>query len=160
MIGVNSQIATGDGGSGSVGIGFAVPASTVRRVLPELETAGRVRRPYLGVRGRAVKGGVLVEAVPPGTPAARAGIRGGNHEALDERDGSVVVLGGDVLTSIDGHAVASMDDVHTLLGKRRPGQKVAVGLKRGGKTVKVSARAGRAAGHRGRRVAPAYGWRA
>ncbi len=142
VIGVNSQIATGDGGSGSVGIGFAVPASTVRRVLPELETAGRVRRPYLGVRGRAVKGGVLVESVPPGTPAARAGIRGGNHEAVDERDGSVVVLGGDVLTSLDGHAVSSMDDVHTLLGKRRPGQKVAVGLKRGGKTVKVSAELG------------------
>ena len=142
VIGVNSQIATGDGGSGSVGIGFAVPASTVRRVLPELETAGRVRRPYLGVRGRAVKGGVLVESVPPGTPAARAGIRGGNHEAVDERDGSVVVLGGDVLTSLDGHAVTSMDDVHTLLGKRRPGQKVAVGLKRGGKTVKVSAELG------------------
>ncbi len=142
VIGVNSQIATGDGGSGSVGIGFAVPAATVRRVLPELETAGRVRRPYLGVRGRAVKGGVLVEAVPPGTPAARAGIRGGNHEALDERDGSVVVLGGDVLTTIDGHAVTTMDDLHTLLGKRRPGQKVAVSLKRAGKKVTVSAELG------------------
>ena len=142
VIGVNSQIATGDGGSGSVGIGFAVPAATVRRVLPELETAGRVRRPYLGVRGRAVKGGVLVEAVPPGTPAARAGIRGGNREALDERDGSVVVLGGDVLTTIDGHAVTTVDDLHTLLGKRRPGQKVTVSLKRAGKTVTVSAELG------------------
>ena len=85
---------------------------------------------------------MLVEAVPPGTPAARAGIRGGDHEALDERDGSVVVLGGDVLTSIDGHAVTSMDDVHSLLGKRRPGQKVAVELKRDGKTVTVSAELG------------------
>jgi S1-C subfamily serine protease len=142
VIGVNSQIATGDGGSGSVGIGFAVPASTVRRVLPELETAGRVRRPFLGVRGRAAQGGVLVESVPPGTPAARAGIRGGDHESLDERDGSVVVLGGDVLTSLDGHAVNTMEDVHTLLGKRRPGQKVAVGLKRGGKRVTVTAELG------------------
>jgi S1-C subfamily serine protease len=139
VIGVNSQIATGEGSSGSVGIGFAVPASTVRRVLPELEAVGRVRRPYLGVRGRATKGGVLVEAVPPGTPAAHAGVRGGNHEALDERDGSVVVLGGDVLTHIDGHAVATMDDVHTLLGKRRPGQRVTLALERGGKTVTVSA---------------------
>jgi S1-C subfamily serine protease len=142
VIGVNSQIASGDGSSGSVGIGFAVPASTVRSVLPELETAGRVRRPFLGVRGRAVKGGVLVEAVPPGTPAARAGIHGGNHEALDERDGSVVVLGGDVLLSIDGHAVATMEDVHTLLGKHHPGQKVAVKVKRDSKTVTVSAELG------------------
>jgi S1-C subfamily serine protease len=142
VIGVNSQIATGEGSSGSVGIGFAVPASTVRTVLPDLETAGRVRRPFLGVRGRAATGGVLVEAVSPGTPAARAGIRGGNHEAFDQRDGSVVVLGGDVLMTIDGHAVRTMDDVHSLLGTRRPGQKVVVGLKRDGKALTLSAQLG------------------
>ena len=68
VIGVNSQIATGEGSSGSVGIGFAVPAATVRHVLPELESAGRVRRSFLGVRGRAVRGGMLVEVVPPGRP--------------------------------------------------------------------------------------------
>jgi S1-C subfamily serine protease len=142
VIGVNSQIATGDGSNGSVGIGFAVPASTVQRVLPELETVGRVRRPFLGVRGRATTGGVLVEDVSPGTPAARAGIRGGTKQALDQRDGSVVVLGGDVLTQIDGHPVASMDDVHTLLGKRRPGQKVIVEVERDGKRVALSAALG------------------
>jgi S1-C subfamily serine protease len=142
VIGVNSQIATGEGSSGSVGIGFAVPASTVRTVLPDLETAGRVRRPFLGVRGRAATGGVLVESVSPGTPAARAGIRGGTHESLDQRDGSVVVLGGDVLMSIDGQPVRTMDDVHSLLGKHRPGQKVVVGLKRDGKTLTVSAALG------------------
>jgi S1-C subfamily serine protease len=139
VIGVNSQIATGDGSSGSVGIGFAVPASTVRSVLRQLETVGRVRRPYLGVRGRAAPGGLLVEIVPPGTPAAHAGIRGGDHQALDERDGSVVVLGGDVLTGIDGHHVASMDALHSLLGTRRPGQKVSIALVRDGKPVTVSA---------------------
>jgi S1-C subfamily serine protease len=138
VIGVNSQIATGEGSSGSVGIGFAVPVSTVRIVLPELETAGRVRRPFLGVRGRPANGGVLVEVVPSGTPAAHAGIHGGDHEALDQRDGSVVVLGGDVLVAIDGHHVASMDDLHSLLGQRHPGQKVSVQLKRDGKTVTVS----------------------
>jgi S1-C subfamily serine protease len=139
VIGVNSQIATGEGSSGSTGIGFAVPASTVRSVLPELETAGRVRRPFLGVRGRPANGGVLVEVVPPGTPAARAGIHGGDHEALDQRDGSVIVLGGDVLMAVDGHHVASMDDLHSLLGRRHPGQKVSVQLKRDGKTVTVPA---------------------
>ncbi len=142
VIGVNSQIATGEGSSGSIGIGFAVPASTVRSVLPELETVGRVRRPFLGVRGRPANGGVLVEVVPPGTPAARAGIHGGDHEALDQRDGSVVVLGGDVLMGIDGRHVATMDDLHGLLGKRHPGQKVSVALKRDGKTVTVSAELG------------------
>src|SRR5215211_90441 len=116
VIGVSSQIATGDN-SGNVGIGFAVPSATVKRVLPQLESAGRVRRPFLGIRGRGSREGVLVETVQPGTAAARAGIRGGDHEAIDERDGSVVVLGGDVLVRIDGQAVTSMDDVHTVLGK-------------------------------------------
>jgi S1-C subfamily serine protease len=142
VIGVNSQIASGDGSSGSVGIGFAVPASTVRRVLPELETAGRVRRAFLGVRGRAVKGGVLVETIPAGAPAARAGLRGGDHESLDARDGSLVVLGGDVVTSIDGHAVKTMDDIHDLLATRRPGQKVAVVFERDGKKLTVTAELG------------------
>jgi S1-C subfamily serine protease len=139
VIGVNSQIETGEG---SVGIGFAVPASTVRSVLPQLETVGRVRRPFLGVRGRPATDGMLVEAVPAGTPAEHAGIRGGDHQALDQRDGSVVLLGGDVLTAIDGHHVRSMDDLHSLLGKRHPGQKVSVELKRDGKPVKVSAALG------------------
>ena len=142
VIGVNSQIATGDGSAGSVGIGFAVPAATVRRVLPELESVGRVRRPFLGIRGRSAKGGVLIESVPPGTPAARAGLRGGDREALDERDGSVVILGGDLLIRIDRRPVADMDDVHGLLAKRRPGQKVALELKRDGKQLTVSAELG------------------
>ena len=159
VIGINTPIATGGGGSGQRGIGFAVPIDTVKRVLPELETGARPRaaRPYLGVPRPRRARGLLVEAVAAREPAARAGIRGGDHEAVDERDGSVVVLGGDVLTSLDGHAVdARMDDVHTPLGKRRPGQKVAVGLKRGGKTVKVGAELGERPGTHGRRVAPAY----
>ena len=56
VIGVNSQIATGgEASGGSVGIGFAVPAATVKRVLPELERAGRVTRAFLGIRGRSSK---------------------------------------------------------------------------------------------------------
>jgi S1-C subfamily serine protease len=143
VIGVNSQIATGgEGASGNVGIGFAVPAATVKRVLPELERAGRVRRPFLGVRGREASDGVLIEAVQAGTPAAQAGIRGGDREAIDERDGSVVVLGGDVLTKIGGQTVRTMDDVHAALGALRPGQKVEVELRRDGKPLKLTVELG------------------
>jgi len=143
VIGVNSQIATGgDASSGSVGIGFAVPAATVKRVLPQLERAGRVRRPFLGVRGRPSRDGVLIEAVEADAPAAQAGIRGGDREAIDERDGSIVVLGGDVLTRLGGREVHSMDDVHATLGELHPGQKVAVELRRGGKPVKTTVQLG------------------
>jgi S1-C subfamily serine protease len=138
VIGVNSQIATGEGSTGSVGIGFAVPAATVKRVLPELERNGRVRRPFLGIRGREARDGVLVEAVQPGTPAAAAGVRGGDREAIDERDGSIVVLGGDVLTRIGSRQVRTMNDVHTALGLLRPGQRVELELKRDGKPLKVA----------------------
>ena len=138
VIGVNSQIATDKGSSGSVGIGFAVPAATVRRVLPELERDGRVRRPFLGVRGRETRDGVLIEAVQAGAPAAAAGIRGGDREAIDERDGSIVVLGGDVCTRIGSREVRTMDDVHSALAGLRPGQRVEVELKREGKPVKVT----------------------
>ena len=138
VIGVNSQIATGsNGSSGSVGIGFAVPVATVRRVLPELERAGRVRRPFLGVQGRPAREGLLVEVVQAGAPAAHAGIRGGDREAIDERDGSIVVLGGDVLTRLGDRAVHSMDDVHAALGALHPGQKVPIELRRDGKTIKA-----------------------
>jgi S1-C subfamily serine protease len=137
VIGVNSQIATGEGSSGSVGIGFAVPVETVKRVMPELERAGRVRRPFLGVRGRESRDGVLIEAVQAGAPAAVAGIRGGDREAIDERDGSIVVLGGDVLTRLGGRTVRTMDDVHAALDALRPGQKVEVDLRREGKPVKA-----------------------
>jgi S1-C subfamily serine protease len=149
VIGVNSQIATGGDGSGSVGIGFAVPASTVKRVLPELERAGRVRRPFLGIRGRDAKDGVLVEEVQAGSPASDAGLRGGDHEAIDERDGSVVVLGGDVITKVNGHAVKSMEDIHSLLGSLRPGQKVAVELKRENKPLDVTVQLGERPGASG-----------
>ena len=143
VIGVNSQIATGgDGSTGSVGIGFAVPVETVKRVLPELERNGRVRRPFLGIRGREAADGVLVETVVAGAPAAAAGIQGGDREAMDERDGSVVVLGGDTVTRIGSRRVRTMDDVHTAMGELQPGQKVEVELSREGKPVKVTVQLG------------------
>ena len=143
VIGVNSQIATGDGSSGSVGIGFAVPASTVRQRAPRARdgrprAAPVPRRP----RPRGARAACWWRPCRPGRPRRARASAAATTRRSTQRDGSVVVLGGDVLTSIDGHVVASMDDVHSLLGKRRPGQKVVVELKRDGKTVTVSAELG------------------
>ncbi len=76
VIGVNSQIATSGAGGGNVGVGFAVPSSLVREVVPALQSGGSIARPYLGVSTAETTGGaVVVASVAPGGPAARAGMR-------------------------------------------------------------------------------------
>src|SRR5215218_7001047 len=67
VMGVNSQIATAGGGGGNVGIGFAVPSNTVRRVVPRLRTGGSISRPYLGISSIAstVGQGALVDSAVP-----------------------------------------------------------------------------------------------
>jgi S1-C subfamily serine protease len=116
VIGVNSQIATGSGGGGSVGIGFAVPVNTAKEVIPQLEETGHVARAYLGVEGSAaLGGGVLVTRVQPDSPAEAAGLRQG-----------------ELLTRLDGHEVGSMEDVSDVLEQNQPGDVVAVELENGG----------------------------
>ena len=107
MIGINSQIATGDGGGGSVGIGFAVPVNTAKEVIPQLEEEGHVKRAYLGVEGSTGDGGVLVERVQPDSPAAAAGLRDA-----------------DLLQTLDGSRVRTMADVSAVLARHEPGDVV------------------------------------
>lgn len=89
VIGVNSQIATGGGSNGNVGIGFAVPSNTVEDVVGQLRETGEVEYPWLGISGRDYstseasrseglpdRDGVLIEGVVPGGPADRAGLEG------------------------------------------------------------------------------------
>jgi S1-C subfamily serine protease len=125
VIGVNSQIATGGGAGsgGSVGIGFAVPVNTAKEVIPQLEEAGRVTRAYLGVQGRPIEGGVLVEHVQPDSPAAAAGLRGG-----------------DVLRALDGRGVRTMADVSAVLERHRPSDVVTVEVSTAGQPRALTAR--------------------
>jgi S1-C subfamily serine protease len=141
VIGINSQIATGAAGAGNVGIAFAVPINTAKQVIPQLKGDGRVERAYIGITGvtiddsldrlnLAAERGVLVQRVEPGSPAARAGIRGGDAEATF--DGSPIVLGGDVIREIEDRPVGSMDDVVELVNSRKPGDRLTIGLQREG----------------------------
>jgi S1-C subfamily serine protease len=116
VIGVNSQIATGDDGGGSVGIGFAVPVNTAKEVIPQLEATGHVARAYLGVEGSAaLGGGVLISRVQPGSPAQAAGVRSG-----------------ELLTRLDGQEVGSMEDVSDVLEANEPDDVVPLELENGG----------------------------
>jgi putative serine protease PepD len=120
VIGVNSQIATA-GSQGNVGIGFAVPANTVREVLPELERGSTPARAYLGIStAPAAGGGAEVVEATAGGPAAAAGLSAG-----------------DVVTEIDGDAVDSPEDVVQAIEDRGPGDRVSITVSRGGSEATV-----------------------
>jgi putative serine protease PepD len=129
VVGVNSQIATA-GSGGNVGIGFAVPANTVRDVVPKLSRGQTIRRPYLGVATTLSSRGAAVGQVTPGGPADSAGLRVG-----------------DVITKIDGREVTDPDDVAEIISDRRPGEEVEIELVRGSErriiTVELATRPAR-----------------
>ncbi|HEY6550881.1 MAG TPA: trypsin-like peptidase domain-containing protein [Solirubrobacterales bacterium] len=141
VIGINSQIQTGGGVEGNVGIGFAVPINTAREVVQQIERNGEVRHAYIGISGGSVtpalakalklpvEKGVLVNEVAKDGPAAKAGVEGGNTEATIE--GVKVILGGDIITEIDGKPVAGMEDVINAVNGAQPGEKMELTLLRG-----------------------------
>jgi len=139
LIGVNTSIYSPSGAS--AGIGFAVPADTVNRVVPELIAFGYFRRPTVGlvvidqisttvVRKLGVKG-VLILEVAPRSPAALAGVQGSRLL----RDGSVIP--GDVLQAIDGTPVESASAIDKVLDGKRIGDRVVLSLWRDGKAFQV-----------------------
>jgi S1-C subfamily serine protease len=140
VIGINSQIETGGSGGGSVGIGFAVPINTAKSEIDQLEKGGTVRGAYIGLTSLTidgslealnlpVKSGALVQSVQKGTPAEKAGIRGGTVNGSVEN--GQVAVGGDIVVSIDGRAVKSSEDLAADISAKKPGDTVSVGLLRG-----------------------------
>ena len=147
MIGINSQILSATGSSS--GIGFAVPASIARRVVPQLIRSGYVARPRLGVTTRGVRAlggqanlpvaeGALIMSIEPGSAAAAAGLR-----ATSETEGGEFRLG-DVITRIDGEEIEGPDDITRVLDRRGVGDAVRVEVARDGGRVVVPVRLGAA----------------
>ncbi len=136
VIGVNSQIETANGGGGNVGIGFAIPSNTVKSVVAQLLDDGRVDRAFLGVTLQDVdpdvarvlrlptEKGVLVASVKPGSPAADAGIVGGDTQVVVA--GESYELGGDMIVALDGKSVTSVDELRDAIASHAPGDTVEV----------------------------------
>jgi S1-C subfamily serine protease len=130
VIGINSAIRTGAEGGGSIGIGFAVPIDTAKRILPDLRRSGRVARAYLGVTTATVTPelnlradrGAFVQDLAPDGPAADAGIEPS-----------------DIIVRIDGRPVRSSDDVGAAVEARKPGDSVDVEVIRGGRRETIEA---------------------
>jgi S1-C subfamily serine protease len=139
VIGINSQIETGGTGGGSVGIGFAVPINTAKSEIAQLEKGGTVRGAYIGLTSLTidaslsalnlpVKAGALVQSIQKGTPAEKAGIRGGKINGSTES--GQLAVGGDIVISIDGKAVASSQQLAGDIEAKKPGNTISVGLLR------------------------------
>src|SRR4051794_11478528 len=145
VVGITSQIATG-GGSGSVGIGFAIPIDTAKSLLPRLKQGGKIERAYLGIEmadvdgqlahdlNLPVKHGALIQSVVPSGPAADAGLKGGRTETT-----SGVTAGGALGVKVDGKSIANSDDLASALPHKKPGDSVTIEYYRGNdkKTAKV-----------------------
>jgi S1-C subfamily serine protease len=148
VIGINSQIATGGGSGGSVGIGFAVPSNEVKRLLPKLKQGEEIKRPFIGIvmtplteriadqLDLPVKEGVLIQDVTDGSAAARAGLRGGepNTEGLPE--------GGDLITAVDGEKVTETGDVAAAVASKDVGDEVKLEVYRGDRKRTVTLKLG------------------
>jgi S1-C subfamily serine protease len=154
VIGINSQIETGGNGSnGNVGIGFAVPIDTAKQILDNLKNGKAVERAYLGVTSLTIDGqldalslpvshGALVQSVEQGSPAEAAGLKAGDLPVQLQGQGSndPVVLGGDIITKVDGKDITSSDQLAQLVAAHKPGEKVKMEIvrKKDTKTLTVT----------------------
>jgi serine protease Do len=143
VVGINTFIS-----EDAQSIGFAVPVNAARDVLKDLRELGRVVRPWLGMQGRAVDDkiagvvrmplvpGYLVEVVYDGSPADRAGVRGGNLSVVVQ--GEEYLLGGDIVTAIQGTPVRSHPEYLARVKSLRPGLRVRVSIVRDGHQREVT----------------------
>jgi len=144
MIGINTMIYSQSGGS--IGIGFAVPVDTARRVVPDLIEFGTVRRGWIEISPvqlfpqlvryarLPVDEGLLVSQVQPGGNADEAGIQGGNtRQSPIQTRSSTIYLGGDIIIEVDGLRVATLAHLFEALEDTRPGETVVVRYVRNGR---------------------------
>ncbi len=149
LIGVPTAIESSSGSN--AGIGFAVPSSTVNRVVPALIKDGKYEHAYLGLTGTTLtpelaeamnvdqdQRGVLVIEVSGNGPADKAGVVGSSKSVTI--NGKQTMVGGDIITKIDDQELASMDDLISHLSTQTEvGQKVTLTILRKGSLKTVEA---------------------
>jgi S1-C subfamily serine protease len=154
VIGVNSQIRTGDANAqGNVGIGFAVPINTVKTVAAQVINTGHAEHAFLGITAQPVSKdiaklfrlhaahGLLVGSVQRGSAAAKAGLVAGKHPATVA--GVTYPLDGDLIVSADGVQLSSLDQLREVISNKQPGDKVKLQIWRGDKQLTADVKLGR-----------------
>ena len=132
IIGINSAIISPSGGN--VGIGFAIPANTAKRVVPELLTKGYVTYPWIGAtiqsltpeiakhRKLKIERGAMIADVVKGGPADQAGLKGGNQRV--QVGNMIVLVGGDIVVKTDQHDVKTNDELIRYIREKKPGDTI------------------------------------
>ncbi|MDX6646023.1 MAG: hypothetical protein QOK40_1750, partial [Miltoncostaeaceae bacterium] len=134
LIGITAQIAD-SGVDGNVGVGFAIPVDTARRVVDQLERGGKVAHAWLGISGAdaaqvaAQTGsgpdrGAVVTGIVAGGPAAKAGLRAGSASGAGTTPGAAACAGADVITAVDGRQISGMGDLQQAVSAAAPGTTV------------------------------------
>lgn len=144
LIGINTMIIS-PGGMGSVGIGFAIPVETTLRIVPELIETGRVDRGWIEIEALSltpnlarqlnipfIRYGVLITSVLSGGNAETAGLRGGTERRGVGLGLNSIVVGGDIITSINGKDIKNVLDYFSVLEGSRPGEEYEVDFLRDG----------------------------
>ena len=142
VVGINAQIDTQSGGN-DASVGFAIPIDAAKRSMDQLVASGRVAYGYAGVEteeltpslarhfGFPVLRGAVVTSVGLGTPAERAGLRGGTRTVIF---GDLSFrLGGDLVVAVDREPIRNGDDVVRAISTRLPGQTVTLTVYRNGR---------------------------
>ena len=128
---------------GSVGVGFAIPINTAKRLMPQLEAGAKLEPVWLGIAGQAldatiardqglsIQEGILIASVVPNSPAAQAGLRGGQGQ--NER----IPRGGDAIVAVDGTPIKDMPGLAGQLTGKKPGDTIQLTVSRGGAQQQV-----------------------
>ncbi len=140
LIGLNTMIFSRSGSS--AGIGFAVPADDIQRIVTQIISHGRVVLSGIGIqrvepniaKKLGIKKGILIADVLPHTPAQQAKLRGTHKDSW----GRVVV--GDVIVAINAHPIANYDNLYHMLSEIKVGEQVTVSIQRGNKQMDIKLR--------------------
>jgi len=151
VIGINTAIY---GPQGNIGIGFALPINRAKAMLDEFQAKGHVTRPYLGIQtlyisgdvaddlGLPNEGGLLIQQVEAGSPAAEAGMRGATRRAIVGV--YTIGIGGDFIIAVDGQPVESRESLQRILNRKRAGETMDLTVSRNGHTQRVRVKVGEA----------------
>ena len=153
VIGVSAQIQTGGTSDGNVGVGFAIPINTVRNVVAQLISHGKIEHAFLGISAKPIQRdvarlfhlpvatGLLVASVEHGSGAAKAGLRAATNQVTVS--GESWPLGGDVILTVDGARADSIERLRDAVSAKQPGDSIKLGILRDSKRLTLTVKLGR-----------------